>query len=122
VSISSRLWRLIRSEVNSRLGNFGPNGQPSYDYDKSTSWQEPEDSAYEDSAFDARDSKLSDYYKVLGLPDGASLEEVRAAYKTLMKKYHPDKFQDLDKRAEATELVKRINGAYAALEKVLDVD
>ena len=122
MSIPSRIWRLIRSEVNSRLGNFGPSPQPSYEYDEPYDWQETDGSAYEDSSFEPEGSGLSEYYRVLELPDGASLEEVRAAYKALIKKYHPDKFQDPQKRAEATELVKRINGAYAELEKVLDVN
>lgn len=121
MSIPSRIWRLIRSEVNSRLGNFGPSQQPSYDYDETYNWQEPEDTTYEDASFKDEGSRLIQYYRVLELPNGASLEEVRGAYKTLMKKYHPDKFQDPQKRAEATELVKKINGAYTELVKALSI-
>ncbi len=32
-----------------------------------------------------------DYYKVLGLGRTASDKEIKSAYKTLSKKYHPDK-------------------------------
>ena len=31
-----------------------------------------------------------DPYKVLGVPPSASDDEVKKAYKTLVKKYHPD--------------------------------
>ncbi len=31
------------------------------------------------------------YYQVLGLKDGASLEEIKKAYKDYVKHYHPDK-------------------------------
>ena len=33
---------------------------------------------------------MNDPYEVLGLRQGASEEEVKKAYKTLAKKYHPD--------------------------------
>ncbi|MDR0332750.1 MAG: DnaJ domain-containing protein [Dysgonamonadaceae bacterium] len=35
-----------------------------------------------------------DYYKVLGLKQGASLEEIRKAYKKYATKFHPDKHND----------------------------
>ena len=35
-----------------------------------------------------------DCYKILEIPNGASWSEVKQAYRTLAKKYHPDKTQD----------------------------
>lgn len=32
-----------------------------------------------------------DYYKVLGLDKSASEKDIKRAYRTLSKKYHPDK-------------------------------
>lgn len=32
-----------------------------------------------------------DYYKVLGLAKSASEKDIKRAYRTLSKKYHPDK-------------------------------
>lgn len=52
-----------------------------------------------------------DYYDVLGLKKGASVEEAKAAYKGLAKKYHPD----LNKDAGAEEKFKEILEAYQAL-------
>ncbi len=34
------------------------------------------------------------YYQVLGLNDGASLEEIKKAYKDYVKHYHPDKHEN----------------------------
>lgn len=53
-----------------------------------------------------------DYYEVLGLKKGASEEEIKKAFKTMARKYHPDLHPD-DK--EAAEKFKEINEAYEVL-------
>ena len=52
---------------------------------------------------------ITNPYKVLGVPDGASEEECTKAYKKLAKKYHPD-LNPNDKAAE--EKMAQINAAY----------
>ena len=52
----------------------------------------------------------------LGLVAGASLDEVKAAYKMLVKVWHPDRFQSDQKLARSAEAkLKAINTAYSNL-------
>ncbi len=52
-----------------------------------------------------------DYYEVLGLSKGASEDEIKKAYRSLAKKYHPD----INKEKDAEEKFKEINEAYEVL-------
>ena len=56
-------------------------------------------------------------YKVLGVSENASQEEIRAAYLELVKKYHPDKYTDNPLKELAGEKLKEINQAYEMLSK-----
>ena len=56
-------------------------------------------------------------YKVLGVSETASQEEIRAAYLALVKKYHPDKYTDNPLKELAGEKLKEINQAYEMLTK-----
>jgi DnaJ-domain-containing protein 1 len=57
-------------------------------------------------------------YAALELPYGASFEEIKAAYKRLIKQYHPDRFpNDPDKHKAAVELSQKLNVAYSYFEK-----
>jgi DnaJ domain len=54
------------------------------------------------------------WYAVLGLPESASIEEVRKAYKALIKQNHPDRVHDMSPalRTLAESETKLINAAY----------
>ena len=62
-------------------------------------------------------SNKSRYYRILGLKDGASQEEIKKAYRQLAKEHHPDKFvnaSDSDKKYHENKM-KEINEAYENL-------
>ena len=54
------------------------------------------------------------YYEILEIDKKASIEIVDKAYKTLVKKYHPD-LQEGSKKLECEEKLKLINEAYEIL-------
>ena len=56
-------------------------------------------------------------YEVLGVPENASEEQIKEAYKELVKKYHPDKYQDNPLADLAEEKMQEINEAYDMLMK-----
>ena len=52
-----------------------------------------------------------DYYEILGVPKDASQDDIKAAFRNLARKYHPD----VNKAPDAEEKFKEINEAYAVL-------
>lgn len=54
------------------------------------------------------------YYKILEIPESASNDEVKKAYRTMAKKYHPDRIQHLgeDMIKQAEEKFRKVQEAY----------
>ena len=52
-------------------------------------------------------------YVVLGVPENATDEQVKAAYRALAKKYHPDNYADSPLKDVADEKMKEINELQA---------
>lgn len=55
---------------------------------------------------------MKNYYSILGIKEGASLQEIKKAYKTSVKKWHPDFHPD---DPECLERIRDINEAYEVL-------
>ena len=58
---------------------------------------------------------MKDPYEVLGVGRNATDAEVKAAYRALAKKYHPDNYQDSPLADLAEEKMKEVNEAYDAI-------
>ena len=57
-------------------------------------------------------------FEALGLKIGADADEIRAAYRALVKKCHPDQFLDLEEQKAAQEKLLALNLAYEAALKL----
>lgn len=60
--------------------------------------------------------ELYDDFKTLCLMPGTNLDECKVAYKSLLKKFHPDKFaNEPEKQKEATEITSSITSAFTRI-------
>ena len=63
--------------------------------------------------------EIASYYEILGVPSDASPEQIQAAYHSLAKQYHPDRYQSKDFSPAAYGQVQQIftfiNEAYLTL-------
>lgn len=62
--------------------------------------------------------RFEDCYRILGIEADASAEQIREAYRDLVKVWHPDRFNhDPDLYRKAQDKLKQINEAFETLER-----
>lgn len=126
MSFGRRLWNVARAEIRDALRGRGPRTGADEVPDEPP--EEPAHAAPDEprpgaSGSDtarrgarAPDADVRRWYANLELPYGASADEVRAAYRRLMRRYHPDRhFQDAEAQRVATELAQALRVAYEGL-------
>ena len=61
---------------------------------------------------------MNNPYEVLGVSPDATDEEIKKAYRSLAKKYHPDNYTDSPLADLAEEKMKEINEAYDEINRM----
>ena len=109
MSLFKRIKNIIKSNINFSNTDSGPEiDMNSY-----------EDFYYEDSK-DIPDENRTEkkYYKILELEYGSDFGQIKKSYKKLLKKYHPDLFQNNpEKQEKAQKVTQQINEAYTYFER-----
>ncbi len=58
---------------------------------------------------------MDNFYTILGVSQNATLAEIKRSYLSLAQKYHPDRYADAKKKAEANETFSKVTAAYRTL-------
>ena len=83
-------------------------------YQKQSSQQQQGAYTHQTPSISAEEKK---HLETLELKEGATFEQIKASYKSMMKKYHPDKFQEEERKKYAENISSKINGAYGYFKK-----
>lgn len=124
MDILTRLLHIARSSVSSARRQV----EEEFPHVGNHRWSENARSASGDGGHGSRpkatlipeDEALAKNYANLEVPYGSDLETVHAAWRQLMKKYHPDLHcRDAEKRRIANELTARLTQAYRDIEEAV---
>ena len=113
------VWRFFVSR-NKKLANYGryyESSNGSFQSRSGGNYSGPGQSDSKDRYSEDQTKGEWDPYRVLGIDSGASVEEIKHAYRELASKYHPDKLEHLgdDFKALAETRFKEIQQAYQEL-------
>ena len=121
MSLFKRAINIIKSNINSNKSdsiNFDDIDLSSFSQSSFCGYESTSGS-FQENDYLSPDEKLEkEYYGNLELPVGASFDEIKKQYRLLLKKYHPDKYNnDEKKRKIAEQVVSKLNTAYNYFEE-----
>ncbi|OHD13424.1 MAG: hypothetical protein A2Y41_01010 [Spirochaetes bacterium GWB1_36_13] len=106
----------LRKELEDKLQTAKHKEKNQYNYENYENYfhNERKNQRYDNDDYQ---EKIARCYAAMEIPFGSNLEEVKKAYRTLLKKYHPDFFgTDPDKQKTANLLCQRLTEIYKELE------
>ncbi|MDO1445172.1 J domain-containing protein [Rhodocytophaga aerolata] len=109
----NRFIRILKSNL---LQNQSPpqasSAEQSYTNAQSGNRQQQQTASFQEN------KQENTYYRALEVTPGTSFDDIKASYKKLVKKYHPDLFHNNpEKRRYAEVVTQQINEAYAYFEQ-----
>lgn len=109
-----RFFNILRANLNS--------GSTSGEYENEQFHKQSFRESTETTKVEPMNKIEAEYYANLELKPGAGFEEVKTAYKRLMKLYHPDRHQGSEEQRKVAELItRRLNEAYKYFENKFQV-
>ncbi len=118
--LEEELIRRRRARAAKRSGGASAEEANAEEARERVAKDEPKPSPAKEPPRSPQEQQLTQYYANLELSPGATLDEVRKAYRDLMKRYHPDKhLGDPERHKAATELAQSLTRAYTALVETL---
>jgi DnaJ-domain-containing protein 1 len=115
MSLMRRLGRILKSNVSVLKDRVAHSDRS---FESGSDDFRDNGSTFSDKAGPDTTSIEDDYLANLELAKGASMQEIRSAYKRLIKKYHPDLHAgDEEKREYALIITQKLNGALDYFEQ-----
>lgn len=129
MSIFNRLYNIAKAEVNARIRQGSPDSKrwtkrSSQDKNQSedTSWGNSQEQQSSQSSYTPppNNDPVADWYAALEIPYGSDWETIQKAWKSQLRKYHPDRHAQNDEKADiAHQVTQQLNEAYKGLKKHL---
>jgi len=121
LSLGKRLYNIARAEIRSAWEKLESIGDDDPEFDRLDAELREAERRYQEAAGndirkDDFPPHVSRWYANLELPIGAESEEIRAAYRRLMRRFHPDRHHGDSVKAEvATQLATKLRDAHDGL-------
>lgn len=118
--IFHRIKNILKSEL-SDIENLSTNINLDFDDDLKRQFENLQNQNYnKNSDFKFNLTSLDNAFKILEIPENASIEEIKQAYIKKIKEYHPDKVSNLGKDLQklAEMKTKEINEAFNLIRKM----
>ena len=118
MDLFARIYHILRARTAADQSQYDAADWADQSARREAEWSDLNGAPQGPASNPTQDPVLAGYYANLELPYGADLGAVKAAWKGLMKKYHPDRHsQDPEKRRVANELCAELTRAYQELER-----